>query len=62
MQHIQHVEKAISLPADAVLAGLIMIISFAISHSDVQVGLDWVEPILVLVAVCIPTGSGKWTL
>ena len=46
-----------------VLAGLIMIISFAISHSDVQVeGLDWIEPVLVWVAVCMPTGSGKSTL
>ena len=53
----------ISMPADAVLGGLIMIISFAISHSDVQVeGIDWVEPVLVWVAVCMPTGSGKSTL
>ena len=51
------------MPADAVLAGLIMIISFAISHSDVQVErLDWIEPVLVWVAVCMPTGSGKSTL
>ena len=51
------------MPADAVLPGLIMIISFAIFHSDVQVeGLDWVEPVLVWVAVCMPTGSGKSTL
>ena len=50
------------MPADAVLAGL-MIISFAISHSDVQVqDLDWIEPVLVWVAVCMPTGSGKSTL
>ena len=46
--------------SDAVLAGLIMIISFAISDSDVQVeGLHWVEPVLVFVAVCMPTGSAS---
>ena len=51
------------MPADAVLAGLTLIISFAISHSVVQVeGLDWIEPVLVWVAVCMPTGSGKSTL
>ena len=51
------------MPIDAVLAGLIMIISFAISHSAIQIeGIDWVEPVIVWVAVCMPTGSGKSTL
>ena len=35
-------------PLDAVLAGLIMIIGFVASHSDIEVeGIDWVEPVLV---------------
>ena len=56
LQHIRQVGKAISMPAS-------WFISFAISHSDVQVeGLDWIEPVLVWVAVCMPTGSGKSTL
>lgn len=30
------------------------------SHSTVQVeGTDWIEPVLVWIAVCMPTGSGK---
>lgn len=50
-------------PLDAVLAGLIMIIGFVASHSDIEVeGIDWVEPVLVWVAICMPTGSGKSTL
>ena len=54
---------AVSMPAEAVLAGLIMVTSFALSHSAVEVeGLDWVEPILVWMVVCMPTGSGKSTL
>ena len=63
LQNVQQVGQAFSMPADAVLAGLIMIISFSISHSDIQVeGIDWVEPVLVWVAVCMPTGAGKSTL
>ncbi len=51
------------MPLDAVLAGLTMIISFVVSHSDIEVeGIDWVEPVLIWVAVCRPTGSGKSTL
>ncbi len=45
------------------MAGLIMIIGFVASHSDIEVeGIDWVEPVLVWVAICMPTGSGKSTL
>ena len=51
------------MPLDAVLAGLLMIIGFVASHSDIEVeGIDWVEPVLVWVAICMPTGSGKSTL
>ena len=45
------------------LAGLVMIVGFAMSHSVVEVsGSDWVEPVLVWVAICMPTGMGKWSL
>lgn len=42
------------------LHGLIVITSFAMSHSLVEVqGTDWMEPVLVWIAICMPTGSGK---
>ena len=38
--------KAISMPPIAVLAGLLVTVGFAMSHSVVQVtGTDWVEPV-----------------
>lgn len=51
------------MPATAVLAGLLFIISFSMSHSVVKVeGTDWVEPVLVWLAICMPTGCGKSAL
>ena len=41
-------------------AGLLVTIGFAISHSVVQVAdTDWVEPVLLWIAICMQTGSGK---
>ena len=55
--------KAICLPATAVLFGLIIIVGYAMSHSVVEVAeTDWVEPVLVWMAICMPTGSGKSSL
>lgn len=51
------------MPATAVLAGLLMIVSFSMSHSVVEVeGTDWVEPVLIWMAICMPTGMGKSSL
>ena len=51
------------MPPVAVLAGLLLILSFAMSHSIVQVeGTYWMEPVLLWIAVCMPTGSGKTAL
>ena len=47
----------------AVMAGLILILSFTMSHSVVEVaGTDWSEPVLVWMAICMPTGMGKSSL
>lgn len=57
------VGKAISMPSVAVLAGLLLTVSFSMSHSTVQVeGTDWMEPVLLWIAICMPTGSGKSAL
>ena len=51
------------MPATAVLAGLILIVGYSMSHSVVAVeGTEWVEPILVWISICMPTGSGKSVL
>ena len=51
------------MPAVAVLAGLLLIISYSMSHSVVTVdGTDWIEPVLLWISICMPTGSGKSSL
>ena len=51
------------MPSVAVLAGLILIVSFGMSHSTVAVdGTDWVEPVILWISICMPTGSGKSSL
>jgi hypothetical protein len=42
------------MPAVAVLAGLLLIVSYSMSHSVVTVdGTDWVEPVLLWISICI---------
>jgi len=44
----------------AVLCGLIILVSFFISHSEICVeDTSWVEPAIVWLTVGMPTGSGK---
>lgn len=52
-----------SMPPTAVLSGLMIIISFFLAHSDVQVeGTLWKEPVILWVSIGMPTGSGKSSL
>lgn len=47
----------------AVLAGLLLIVGFTMSHSVVEVeGTSWMEPVLLWISVCMPTGMGKSSL
>ena len=47
----------------AVLAGLLLIVGFTMSHSVVKIeGTDWVEPVLLRISICMPTGMGKSSL
>ena len=60
LQGCHQIGKALSIPAVAVLAGLLVTVGFCMSHSCVEVeATDWVEPVLVWIAICMPTGSGK---
>ena len=57
------IAKALSVPAAAVLFGLLSVFSFMLSHSHVKcVGTRWSEPVIVWMVVAMPTGSGKTTL
>ena len=48
------------MPPTAVLGGLVIIISFALSHASVSVpGTQWIEPVIVWISIGMPTGSGK---
>ena len=52
-----------NMPPLAVLAGLLLIVGFAMSHSVVEIeGTGWVEPVLLWISICMPTGSGKSSL
>ena len=45
------------MPSSTVLFG------FATSHATVKVeGTDWLEPVLLWISICMPTGSGKSSL
>lgn len=60
MQGCHQIGTALSIPAVAVLAGLLVTVGFCMTHSCVEVeATDWVEPVLIWTAICMPTGSGK---
>ena len=51
------------MPPDAILSGLLLLVSFFMSHSVVKVpGTVWVEPVILWIAIAMPTGSGKTPL
>lgn len=55
--------KAIDMPPDAILSGLLLLVSFFMSHCVVKVpGTVWVEPAILWIAIAMPTGSGKTPL
>ena len=52
-----------SVPAGAILGGLLILTSFIISPSVVIVpGTEWVEPTLIWLTISMPTGSRKTTV
>ena len=51
------------MPSTSVLAGLLIILSFSMSHSVVEVEkTNWTEPVLLWISICLPTGMGKSSL
>lgn len=63
MQGCHQVGKAISVPPLAVLAGLLLVVGFSMSHSTVELeSTEWIEPVILWIGICMPTGCGKSTL
>ncbi len=51
------------MPADAVLSGLLLLVSFCLSHCTVAVpGTTWIEPVILWITIGMQTGSGKTPL
>ena len=51
------------MPPDAVLCGLLLLVSFFMSHCAVKVpNTIWIEPLILWIAIAMPTGSGKTPL
>ena len=52
-----------SMPATAIISGLMIIVSFMLAHSYVNVeGTQWMEPVILWTTIGMPTGSGKSSL
>ena len=48
------------MPAEAILAGILSVGAYFLSHSVVEVEkTDWMEPVLLWISIGMPTGSGK---
>lgn len=63
LQGCHTIANSISMPASAVLAGVITAVSFVMSNSVVEVeDKEWIEPVILWNLICMPTGSGKSSL
>jgi hypothetical protein len=63
LQGCSQIGKAMSVPPSAILGGLLILASFAISPSVVTVpGTDWMETTLIWLTISMPTGSRKTTV
>lgn len=52
-----------SMPPEAILSGLLALVSFMLAHSKVEVvDTQWSEPVIIWIAIGMPTGSGKSSL
>ena len=51
------------MPPDAILCGILLLVSFFMAHSAVKVPRTmWIEPVVLWIAIVMPTGSGKTPL
>ena len=51
------------MPPDAIISGLLLLVSFFLSHCAVEVpDTMWIEPAILWITITMPTGSGKTPL
>lgn len=63
IQGCKQIGRAIDMPPDAILSGILLLMSFFMSHCVIKVpGTVWIEPAILWIAITMPTGSGKTPL
>ena len=51
------------MPRDAILCGLLLLVSFFTAHSAISVPKTvWAEPSILWIVIAMPSGSGKTPL
>ena len=63
IQGCKEIGQALDMPPDAILSGILLLVSFFTSHCVITVpGTVWVEPAILWISITMPTGSGKTPL
>ena len=63
IQGIEQLCKSFDMLPSAVLSGLLLLTGYRLSQCVVKVpSTNWVEPVLIWLTICMPTGSGKTPL
>lgn len=63
IQGCKEIGQALDMPPDAILSGILLLVSFFTSHCAITVpGTVWVEPAILWISITMPTGSGKTPL
>ena len=63
IQGIEQLGKSFDMPPSAVLSGFLLLTGYCLSQCVVKVpSTNWVEPVLIWLTICMPTGSGKTPL
>ena len=63
LQGLNQLAKSLNVPPSAILSGLLLNISYCLSHCEITVpNTAWVEPAILWITICMPTGSEKTPL
>jgi hypothetical protein len=63
IQGCEQLGRALDMPPDAIISGLLLLVSFFMSHCAVEVpDTMWIEPAILWITITMPTGSGKTPL
>ena len=60
IQGCEQLGRALDMPPDAIISGLLLLVSLFMSHCVVQVpDTMWIEPAILWITITMPTGSEK---